>query len=80
MSIAPEPDSGVEIMFDGQVAITLENSIKHGDASVSVSGNDDAWCNAMRECRPGRGKDRIERDERNARLARKQIFANVVAL
>src|SRR5262249_61958193 len=52
---------GLKIMFDRQVALTLENSIKRREASVSVSRNDDARCNAMRECHPGRAKDRIDR-------------------
>ena len=68
---------GVQIVLRGQVAIALENPIKHGEASVAVSGYDDAWCDPMRERRPGRAKGCINCDERKQRSARKRKFTNV---
>ena len=65
---------GVDIMLDGQVAITPENSVKHREVSFSVRGNDDDRCNPMRKCSPGRAKDRIDYNGQNVRSAHEQIF------
>src|SRR5262249_16862983 len=62
-------------MSNGQVAIVLTRPIKYGKSSATVSGDDYIGRDPMRECDPGRGKDRIHRDKRKKRLTRKQIFS-----